>query len=50
MDVLKITPRGYCHGVVDAIKIARQVGAESRAEPVPGAGDGAGTVTGREGV
>ena len=35
MEVLKITPRGYCHGVVDAIKIARQVGAESRAEPVP---------------
>jgi 4-hydroxy-3-methylbut-2-enyl diphosphate reductase len=35
MDVLKITPRGYCHGVVDAIKIARRVGAESAAEPVP---------------
>jgi 4-hydroxy-3-methylbut-2-en-1-yl diphosphate reductase len=35
MEVLKITPRGYCHGVVDAIKIARQVGAESRAEPTP---------------
>ncbi|MEA2684234.1 MAG: 4-hydroxy-3-methylbut-2-en-yl diphosphate reductase [Chloroflexota bacterium] len=35
MDVLKITPRGYCHGVVDAIKIARQVGAESKLEPVP---------------
>ena len=35
MDVLKITPRGYCHGVVDAIKIARRVGAESQAEAVP---------------
>jgi len=35
VDVLKITPRGYCHGVVDAIKIARQVGAEAAAEAVP---------------
>ncbi|GAC1581109.1 MAG: 4-hydroxy-3-methylbut-2-enyl diphosphate reductase [Candidatus Dormibacteria bacterium] len=35
MDVLKITPRGYCHGVVDAIKIARRVGAEATAAPVP---------------
>jgi 4-hydroxy-3-methylbut-2-enyl diphosphate reductase len=35
MEVVKITPRGYCHGVVDAIKIARQVGAEAHAEPVP---------------
>ncbi|MDP9325340.1 MAG: 4-hydroxy-3-methylbut-2-enyl diphosphate reductase, partial [Candidatus Dormibacteraeota bacterium] len=35
MEVVKITPRGYCHGVVDAIKIARQVGAEAGAEPVP---------------
>ncbi len=33
MEVLKITPRGYCHGVVDAIRIAKHVGEES-AEPV----------------
>lgn len=25
MEVIKITPRGYCHGVVDAIQIAKQV-------------------------
>jgi 4-hydroxy-3-methylbut-2-enyl diphosphate reductase len=25
MEVLRITPRGYCHGVVDAFRIARQV-------------------------
>jgi 4-hydroxy-3-methylbut-2-enyl diphosphate reductase len=25
MEVLKITPRGYCHGVVDAFRIAKQV-------------------------
>jgi 4-hydroxy-3-methylbut-2-en-1-yl diphosphate reductase len=25
MDVVKITPRGYCHGVVDAFRIARRV-------------------------
>lgn len=24
MDVIKISPRGYCYGVVDALKIARQ--------------------------
>ncbi|HLZ58002.1 MAG TPA: 4-hydroxy-3-methylbut-2-enyl diphosphate reductase [Ktedonosporobacter sp.] len=24
MEVIKITPRGYCYGVVDALKIARQ--------------------------
>ena len=30
MEVLKITPRGYCHGVVDAIRIARHVGEETR--------------------
>ena len=35
MEVVKITPRGYCHGVVDAIKIARQVGAEAREAAVP---------------
>ena len=26
MEVVKITPRGYCHGVVKAINIARQSG------------------------
>lgn len=25
MEVLRITPRGYCHGVVDAFKIAKRV-------------------------
>ena len=30
MDVLKITPRGYCHGVVDAIRIAKHVGEETQ--------------------
>jgi 4-hydroxy-3-methylbut-2-enyl diphosphate reductase len=29
LEVLKITPRGYCHGVVDAIRIAKRVSAES---------------------
>jgi 4-hydroxy-3-methylbut-2-enyl diphosphate reductase len=31
MDVVRITPRGYCHGVVEAIRIAKRVGSE-RAE------------------
>jgi 4-hydroxy-3-methylbut-2-enyl diphosphate reductase len=31
MEVVRITPRGYCHGVVEAIRIARRVGSE-RAE------------------
>jgi 4-hydroxy-3-methylbut-2-enyl diphosphate reductase len=35
MEVVKITPRGYCHGVVDAIKIARSLGAEARQNAVP---------------
>ena len=30
MDVLKITPRGYCHGVVEAIRAAKQT---ARAHP-----------------
>ncbi|GAC1655947.1 MAG: 4-hydroxy-3-methylbut-2-enyl diphosphate reductase [Candidatus Dormibacteraceae bacterium] len=30
MDVLRITPRGYCHGVVDAIRIAKHVGEETQ--------------------
>ena len=35
MEVVRITPRGYCHGVVEAIRIAKRVGAErSAAEPV----------------
>ena len=29
MEVLKITPRGYCHGVVDAFRIARRVREET---------------------
>ncbi|HEV2035724.1 MAG TPA: 4-hydroxy-3-methylbut-2-enyl diphosphate reductase [Candidatus Dormibacteraeota bacterium] len=33
MDVLKITPRGYCHGVVDAFRIAKRV-REETAGPV----------------
>jgi 4-hydroxy-3-methylbut-2-enyl diphosphate reductase len=33
MDVLRITPRGYCHGVVDAFRIAKRV-RESTGEPV----------------
>jgi 4-hydroxy-3-methylbut-2-en-1-yl diphosphate reductase len=28
MEVVRITPRGYCHGVVEAIRIAKKVGAE----------------------
>ncbi|MGE5674376.1 MAG: 4-hydroxy-3-methylbut-2-enyl diphosphate reductase [Mycobacterium leprae] len=28
MDVLKITPRGYCHGVVGAIQLVKQVAAD----------------------
>src|ERR1035437_4007568 len=35
MEVVKITPRGYCHGVVDAIKIARKLSAEAASEAVP---------------
>ena len=29
MEVVRITPRGYCHGVVKAINIARQTGASA---------------------
>ncbi|MHB8573177.1 MAG: 4-hydroxy-3-methylbut-2-enyl diphosphate reductase [Candidatus Dormibacteria bacterium] len=29
MEVVRITPRGYCHGVVDAIKIARKEARET---------------------
>jgi 4-hydroxy-3-methylbut-2-enyl diphosphate reductase len=28
MEVVRITPRGYCHGVVEAIRIAKRVGSE----------------------
>lgn len=35
MEVYRITPRGYCHGVVEAIRLAKQVGdARSATEPV----------------
>ena len=30
MEVLKITPRGYCHGVVDAFRIAKRVRDETQ--------------------
>src|SRR5262245_65465391 len=28
LEVTRITPRGYCHGVVDAIRIAKRVSGE----------------------
>ncbi len=31
MDVVRITPRGYCHGVVEAIRIAKREGGPARA-------------------
>ena len=31
MEVVRITPRGYCHGVVEAIRIAKRVGGERAA-------------------
>ncbi len=34
MEVVKITPRGYCHGVVEAIRIAKREGAAANGEPV----------------
>ncbi|HET9050913.1 MAG TPA: 4-hydroxy-3-methylbut-2-enyl diphosphate reductase [Candidatus Dormibacteraeota bacterium] len=35
MEVVRITPRGYCHGVVEAIRMAKQVGRErGKDEPV----------------
>ncbi len=37
MEVLPITPRGYCYGVVNAIKLAKQLGRASQ-EPVYGLG------------
>jgi 4-hydroxy-3-methylbut-2-enyl diphosphate reductase len=34
MEVVRITPRGYCHGVVEAIRMAKKVGAQAAGEPV----------------
>jgi 4-hydroxy-3-methylbut-2-enyl diphosphate reductase len=34
MEVVRIAPRGYCHGVVEAIRMAKRVGAEHSGEPV----------------
>lgn len=34
MEVVRITPRGYCHGVVEAIRAAKQVGDAHTGEPV----------------
>ncbi len=34
MEVVRIRPRGYCHGVVEAIRLAKQVGGEHRGQPV----------------
>src|SRR5487761_378422 len=34
MEVVRIRPRGYCHGVGEAIRMAKQVGAERRGQPV----------------
>ncbi|MGA8015079.1 MAG: 4-hydroxy-3-methylbut-2-enyl diphosphate reductase [Candidatus Dormiibacterota bacterium] len=34
MEVVRIRPRGYCHGVVEAIRLAKQVGAERQGQPV----------------
>ncbi len=34
MEVVRITPRGYCHGVVEAIRMAKKVGAERSGDPV----------------
>jgi 4-hydroxy-3-methylbut-2-enyl diphosphate reductase len=34
MEVVRITPRGYCHGVVEAIRMAKRVGGQSSGEPV----------------
>jgi 4-hydroxy-3-methylbut-2-enyl diphosphate reductase len=34
MEVVRITPRGYCHGVVEAIRMAKHVGRERDGRPV----------------
>ncbi len=35
MNVVRITPRGYCHGVVDAVRIAKRVAEEHHDDNVP---------------
>lgn len=34
MEVVRIRPRGYCHGVVEAIRLAKKVGEERQGRPV----------------
>jgi 4-hydroxy-3-methylbut-2-enyl diphosphate reductase len=34
MQVIKITPRGYCHGVVEAVRAARVEGKAAQGQPV----------------
>ena len=34
MEVVRISPRGYCHGVVEAIRMAKRAGSEHAGEPV----------------
>jgi 4-hydroxy-3-methylbut-2-enyl diphosphate reductase len=34
MEVVRISPRGYCHGVVTALRIAREVANEGGGEPM----------------
>jgi 4-hydroxy-3-methylbut-2-enyl diphosphate reductase len=34
MEVVRIAPRGYCHGVVEAIRMAKRAGAEHAGEPI----------------
>jgi len=34
VEVVRITPRGYCHGVVSALRIAREVAEQGGGEPV----------------
>jgi 4-hydroxy-3-methylbut-2-enyl diphosphate reductase len=34
MEVIRISPRGYCHGVVEAIRMAKRAGAERAGEPI----------------
>jgi len=34
VEVVRITPRGYCHGVVEAIRMAKQAGKERAGEPI----------------
>ena len=41
MEVIKITPRGYCYGVVDAIQMAKQVAKDRR---IPGLSISSGSI------